>query len=88
MADDAGDGLRLGRLPTCVTDVLRILRRQVTVVLRVQQMEQLRSLGLHHHVGGVWIARAHRVDDLMLGAERLRLVPTVKGQVASKSRRQ
>ena len=76
MANDACYGVGFSRLVTRVTDVLRVLWRQVTIVLRVQQVQELSGLSLHHHVGRIGVARAHRVDDLVARAEWHRLVPT------------
>ena len=46
-------------------------------------MQELCSLGLHHHVGRIRVAWAHRVDDLVAWAEWHRLVPRVMCQVIS-----
>ena len=56
-------------------DVVRELGRQVPVVLRVEEVQELRGLGADHHLGLVRHAWADRVDHLVLGAVGHRLGP-------------
>ena len=84
MANDTGNGVRFSRVATCVTDVGCVLWRQVTVVLWVEKVQEICGLSLHHHLGLVRVARAHRVDHLVTPAEWLRLVPKAERQVVTK----
>ena len=67
-------------LTTSTADVLRELRGQVPVVLRVKEMEELGSLSGHHHMGLIGLPRVHCVDHLVTRAVRLHRVPTITSQ--------
>ena len=69
MSDDSANMVRIGCPTTSLSDIVGILCRQILVVLRIEKMQELGRLSLHHHLGWVWESWRNCVNDLMFATE-------------------
>ena len=76
--DDSSDAFALSRVFASKSDIVRVLDRQVPVVLGVEQVQEFCRVRLNHHFRGIGLPGSHRVDHLVLRAEWHRRITTNK----------
>jgi hypothetical protein len=78
VGDESSDLIRLLALLASEADILRVLHRQVPVILWVQKVQELCGLCADHHLSGIGLSRIHRIDYLVRRAVGHKAVPKVE----------